>query len=436
MGLGRNTVFTLLNVLAILSLNLVIARPINYPLTIAPIFMVLFIFLFFYPPNLAKQKKILTLFLILLLFPFINVFQISFGSEELINFLRTYSLWGFSVVCVVIALMANIRKAAFSLETVAQIVLVLLTALLIMQVTFDYAFGDTTLFSMLDKFSFGGVVQLNRFAVLGAVRPIGLYFEPSICALVMVTMMTILLLRDKLFTAVGFVGAVGIVITTSFFGYVALAILLLVYIFGRMRGAKGLVNNYPLSRLLIWVFFLGGFIFFYNNLQTASISPISRAAEVSHSISPISPISSTANESSSYERLVKPISVLRDVVLNHPSGIVFGRFPAPEFQTIDYHLPNGEIVSFTLNNGFYILIFSFGWVGIAAVLLFLSWLTYRSVLRMEFNQLVLLTYIFLSFGVTGMIFRPEYVTLLLLTIYQYRISSMVSCGNVNGLRSQ
>jgi len=401
-------------VLSILLLNIVVARPANYPLTIAPIFMVWFLATFFRPFSLEKRRA-LPVAGILLALPLINGFQVWSGQSELEGFARVYLLWFFFVSSIVIATSAQIRVANSATEKAAGIALVGLTVIMTLQITFAYAFKDTSLFSMLDKVRFGGPVDLSRFAVLGRIRPLGLYFEPSIAALVMLTLITVLLLRDKLFTAVGLVGAAGVVITTSFSGYIGLAVLLSGVAFGKTTGALG-PSAYPPRRPLIWVAALAGFVLFYNSCQGDAVSPVTRSHEVSQTIT-------SGHATSTYERIVQPALILRDVVWDHPSGVAFGRVPRPEFQPFSYRLDNGAIAWCTLNNGFYLLIFYFGWIGILGLLCGLSWLFIQAIRNREFHRLILLLYIVLSFGITGMILRPEYLALLLVVILQYRISS-------------
>jgi len=399
---------------SILLLNIVISRPINYPSTIAPVFILWFLITFFHPLS-PERKRVLPLTFVLLSLPLINGFDVLSGHTELSAFIKIYALWCFAVLSILVAATAKIKVANFAVERAASFVLVVLMLIVTMQITFAYAFKDTTLFTMLDKVSFGGPVDLTRFAVPGMIRPIGLYFEPSVAALVMLTLMTVLLLRDRMFTAAGFIGAIGIVITTSYSGYIGLVVLLLGFATGKISGAMK-PSSYSPYRPLVWVAALAGFSVFYVHCQSDAVSPLTRSQEASQTIA-------SGHMTSTYERLLQPVSILKDVILVHPSGITFGKFPRPEFQTFYYHFANGQIGSCTLNNGFYILVFYFGWLGIIGVLLVLLSLIFRAVQLKEFNLLVLFLYICLSFGVTGMILRPEYLVMLLLVIYQCRISS-------------
>lgn len=400
--------------LSVLLLNIVIFRPAHYALTIAPAFIVWFLMTFYYPLSLEKRKAWVVAGILLAL-PLINGFQVLSGQAEPGEFVRTYAKWCFLIIGIVIASTAKIKVQNSATEKAAGIALVVLTFIMTMQITFAYAFKDTSLFSMLDEVLFGGPIDLSRFAVLGRIRPLGLYFEPSFAALVMLTLLTILLLRDKLFTPVGLVGAAGVVITTSFSGYIGLAVLLLGVLYGKTSGALG-PSAYPPRRPLIWVAALAGFVFFYNSCQSDAVSPVTRSHEVTQTIN-------TGHQTSTYERVVQPVAILREAVLDHPSGIAFGRFPAPEFQPFYYRLADGVTRWCTLNNGFYLLVFYFGWIGILGIVCGLSWLLVRVIRNKEFNLLILLLYTLLSFGITGMILRPEYFALLLMVIFQCRISS-------------
>lgn len=181
---------------SILLLNFVIATPLGYPLTVAPFFVLWFLWKHFYPTNLGNRN--LALMLGLLILPLANLIQVPNDQTKLIEFLKTYSLWCFSATSVIVAMRSSVRRVTCSVENAAKLILVVITALLSLQVTFVYVFSDSTFFTILGGHLYGGYPQLIRFIGSGAVRPLGFYFEPSFCALVMIAMMAILFIGNKL----------------------------------------------------------------------------------------------------------------------------------------------------------------------------------------------------------------------------------------------
>jgi putative colanic acid polymerase len=76
----------------------------------------------------------------------------------------------------------------------------------------------------------------------------------------------------------------------------------------------------------------------------------------------------TAATSANY-RLVAPLEVLGDVLKHSPLGLPLGSI---ERVMVSYGLQNGATVGSSLDNGFYVLIFYFGWIGIAGIVVWIG----------------------------------------------------------------
>jgi putative colanic acid polymerase len=410
LSLDNNFIQTLTIVSAICLLNLEIARPLNYPLTVAPFFLLWFLWTFFQPTKLSRGNSYLILALLIL--PLANLIQVPTEQAKLIHFLKTYSLWCFSITCVMVSIRSSIRKLTFSIEKMAKLSLVVITILLLLQVTFVRAFNDDTLFNILGGHLYGGYPQLNRFIGPGIVRPLGFYFEPSFCALVMIALMSILIIRNELFSKSGLIGAVGITVTTSLFGFGALAILLSAYGFGKIKCIKKIRNVTHIRIPLVWVASWGAFTLLYWNLNSGVASHAGVASRISEVL---------INGSSVHYRLISPLYAIRDVLISYPLGLPFGQL---DYIMPSYKMLNGISVTSSVDNGIYVLILYFGWLAVTALLICV-WLIWRALNTGKIEFAILLLYLLLSLSVTGMIFSPEYTALLVLVIYQFRVKTEI-----------
>ena len=74
--------------------------------------------------------------------------------------------------------------------------------------------------------------------------------------------------------------------------------------------------------------------------------------------------------SSAYYRLIGPLSILRDTLNRFPLGHPFGSL---RNTVADYGILNGAAAGDSLDNGFYVVVFYFGWLGLIACFALVAW---------------------------------------------------------------
>lgn len=113
--------------------------------------------------------------------------------------------------------------------------------------------------------------------------------------------------------------------------------------------------------------------------------------------------------SSAYYRLIGPLQVLRDTLNRYPLGHPFGSLSTT---VADYGILNGVSAGDSLDNGFYVLIFYFGWLGVVASAALLVW-ALREVVRAHRSRrpgrAVVAVWSVGSLFFSGGIMLPEYL---------------------------
>jgi len=115
----------------------------------------------------------------------------------------------------------------------------------------------------------------------------------------------------------------------------------------------------------------------------------------------------TTEGSSAYYRILAPIEVMIDVLTYSPAGKPFG---SVEETITGYNLFMAGIPATSLDNGFYVLIFYFGWAGIIAISA-LGLLVARAVFRKTEpadGMWIATTWLFGSLFFSGAIMTPEF----------------------------
>jgi len=190
-------------------------------------------------------------------------------------------------------------------------------------------------------------------------------------------------------------------------------------------GGVALLVIQALSGVLVYSFILGGYLAYRATrrqvvtsvavfLLCISAAYLSGVAE--YFLGRIASLS--VEGSSAYYRIVAPLEMLRDILTNDLTGLPFGSY---QEVVLSYGLLlDGIGIGQSLDNGLYLLLFYFGWIGI--IVLALAALTavflYRG--RMRTSTAYVLGYLFLSLFYSGGIFSPEYVLIVILIIYTWR----------------
>jgi putative colanic acid polymerase len=110
------------------------------------------------------------------------------------------------------------------------------------------------------------------------------------------------------------------------------------------------------------------------------------------------------------------------VLLSSPFGVSFGLM---EETLLSYRLENGVNDGTTIDNGWYLLVFYFGWLGlIVSVIIF--FILGKFIVKGDLKLSLLSLYFLLSPLFTGAIFSPEFLFLQFIVLISYRFKNEFS----------
>ncbi len=401
---------------AIVFLHFMFCKVGSYPLTIAPFSLAFFLFVS-YQINL---KSIWLGAVVFLALPFLILAWSLLGQEhpDVVHYFRTYGLWSFAALSVLIAYKstpAASGRERWKLEKVALVSLAILSLFSLAQVVLYAGWKSYGLYNPFGEHQYLGQYDASRFAGISVVRAPGFYLEPSFNAFVFISLYVICMLaRFRLWASSAFT-LLGLFVAQSMTGVLAyIAIWLLIVLkaqFGRDAPGKSEwiragVINLTLAALIAYT---GGFSVFgasAHNAQSA-LNAQTRLEELA-----------MPSTSGNY-RLIAPLPVLRDVLSTAPLGKPLGQI---EKTLGSYHLLNGSEQGKSLDNGMYLLIFYFGWIAVAfLVFLGIKMAKMISSAGSSTNALIVLGYVLTSLQFSGGILLPEYVLLLVMILYQFKI---------------
>jgi hypothetical protein len=124
-----------------------------------------------------------------------------------------------------------------------------------------------------------------------------------------------------------------------------------------------------------------------------------------------------------YPPTITPFAVL----VNDPLDKPFGQC---EETLSPCHLLNGTEYGASLDNGMYLLVFYFGWAGIALLALLIIRMLMIVFSLDGIKELILLAFVLSSLQFSGGILLPEYVLLLVMALYQFKLPPLVSTHGV------
>ena len=386
-------------------LHLMLAEPAGYPLTIAPAAVTL-VLVRHYAGRMSMLK--MTAWLALLLIPFVNV--LGAPSDTLAKFVRTYGLYVFNVSVLWWATAARIDRCRNDIVRGAFAALAVVACFSAAQSGLAFLTGSNALYNIFGNHQYLHLydTDLHNTGSGSWSRAQGFYLEPSFGALVMVTMWVVCTLANYRVGAAGLIMAGALFFNRSFSGILTFMFLLAIHL-GLSLGKR--VSLFVKLAVTIGCVLIAAVV-----LRQVLLA---RLAELN------------VEGASAYYRLISPLVVLRDVLQSRPFGVEMGQvesFLAP------YGLLQTGSEGNTLDNGLYVLVFYFGWLGIAAVTGLLATIA-SHIMRGRREAAIFWGYLLLSLGFSGAILVPEYAFLLVLVIYQYR-KTRASRNLVSGLGEQ
>lgn len=396
----------------------------GYPLTVAP-FAVLY-FAFVYYRISARDVQLWAV--VFLIVPFISLILALFAGTQpdIAHYFRTYALWSFASLAILVAVRAPLTKPGpwhqfLSIEKIALTCLLILCAFSLAQVVLYAGWGSAALYNPFGVHQYLGQYDVSRFANQYTIRATGLYLEPSFNAFVIISLyVTCLLARYKL-RIVSALTLLNLFLIQSMVGLLAFFVMWSLIVFNAQfmdeSGRKTALVRLGIVNLILVLIVAasGGISGIINSVN--SVNGVSRMHELAKP------------STSGYYRLVAPLPVLRDVLVANPLGKPFGQI---ERTLSTYHLLNGSEVGTTLDNGMYLLVFYFGWLGVA----FLAYLVIKMLLASSSptrtNELIVLCYVLVSLQFSGGVFLPEYVLPLIMILYQFRLRALMPVVAANG----
>lgn len=384
-------------VASILFLHFMLVRLGGFPLTIAPFAAILFL-VWNYRLRMSKVALLLGLSL-LALPPLVHVPSFFSSLTDPQEYLRTFLLWCFNATIIWLALKSRIeRDRSHILLRAVYVALASVSIFVLLQVLLANFLQVTLLYNLFGNHQYMSPYSLHTLEFSnGNLRGPGLYLEPSFCALVLYTLFTITFLaRYRLVPSI-VLTALGIAATGSASGILAFVITLAL---GTMVTRKAPAMNRWVMIGLVAVSVTGIILLLGSYLA-------SRFFQLN------------ASGTSTYYRLVAPLAVLGDVLRHFPLGAPFG---SVERFLGSYQLMNGSNEGKSIDNGSYLIIFYFGWLGLVANLGIVA-KAITSFLEKRRELMLVMLYMFLSLQFNGGILLPEYAFLLCLVLYQFRTSS-------------
>jgi putative colanic acid polymerase len=373
----------------VLLLHFMIVQPAGFPLTIAPLAGLVF-FAWNYQVKMTLAGYIG--WALLALVPFANM-ALSLSAYS-VDFVRSYALWMFNLTLLWLGVNARIGRPASWLPTAAFAALIFLTVFSAVQSTLVYL-GSDALFDLFGSHQYMGESNAKNVVVGRFGRASALYLEPSFSAFVLLTLMTLCLLAGYWARLALLICGVAFLFNQSMTGIVAFVAIATLYLaLERPEWSRRLLNIGAAIVLAATVAFLMRSYLLYRLLEFGM------------------------EGTSGYYRMVAPIVVLRDVLATRPLGVPFG-----QLQSVlgSYRIAHGASIGTSLDNGAYVLVFYFGWLGVAALIVLLGALL-RGWLTGNRPLLVGSTYLLFSLLFSGGILLPEYAFLVMLIIYQYRLA--------------
>ncbi|CCE75530.1 putative colanic acid polymerase WcaD [Clavibacter nebraskensis] len=313
------------------------------------------------------------------------------GSDPL-SFLRTLALFILAVI-VIVAGSAGldpgfVGSTAFS--TAISAMLLIVVGLSVLQVAAG-TLGSEAFFNVFGRFQY--LYEYQPYLQFNPIpRAQGFFLEPSYDAFVIGTLTLISLLTGRHFRGTIAVGILGVLMSRSATGLLLLLIIGVVVALRSRPGASIVV----LSGLAVVGVASGTY------LQTRLES------------------FSTSGSSTNY-RLVAPLQVLGDTLLHTPIGHALG---SVSNILLGYDLYNGAELGTSLDNGLYVLVFYFGWIGLVLIAA-LAVLAIRGMLRSRRSTWGAVTplWLFGTLFFSGGIMLPEYAVMTALLI-----ATLVACN--------
>lgn len=384
--------------LTIALLHLQLASVAGFPLTLALPVFVLWVVI-----NLDHERPptLVPVLASILVLPIV-VFFLS-PQTSLLEFLRTFALLGLTITA--LWHIGGKSKCHLRLRPGSEWLfacLTLISGLSVLQF-FTGFLGSEALFNLFGSYQY--LYEYEPNLEFGVVRAHAFYLEPSYNALVIATLATVLLLRGYRPAITICLTLGGLLSTSSLSGFVWLSIFLLSVVLCRrpLGVARALL---PLGALVV-----ASVTFPYVTDRMGSFGDIGSSANF---------------------RLIGPVQLIQNTMLTDPLGAPLG---SADVAVTSLDLLNGVEVGSSLDNGYYLVLYYFGWAG---VLLCAGYIIFGGIAALSLHRTGQMFWaapigacLFPVF--TGGIMLPEFLLLAAIVWLQIRESSgSIGANHVGG----
>lgn len=364
--------YTILSILALISLSLYIIDIGNYKISLA--FFICLLFLIESFKNLRVPLAYLLTPMIILTFFIANAFINT--QTDLNEFFKSFSLTSIFFICYFMSMSGNniLSKIDYKLFIVTSTVLVFSFELF--QVLDFILTGNTSSWFVLDSFSISTADDIGRFQsvnYLNYYRPISFYYEPSFLGLVLLLLLIINDYTCKIFY-IKLMTIIGIVLTVSS----TIIIFTFIYLLLNNFHAKVKSNR---KFLFIFVFFMM-LVFLLLSNTVHSLFDAMRLNEL------------TMRGTSGHSRIILPLELVYQNLSNNLTGVPLG---------------NSEII---FDNSFFLIFLYFGILTLPLLIIFFLFIN----AKLKSNQIfyTYATFLFALLFTNGAVFTPESTFLMLL----------------------
>lgn len=245
--------------------------------------------------------------------------------------------------------------------------------------------GSSAFFNVFGPFQY--LYHYDPWLTPGMIpRAESFFLEPSYAALVITCIVAILLKISHAYRLTLLLGGLGVLACQSATGLVVYAVIVLVWGLGSSRTAARVSVIVALGLMLM----TGGYL----------LTRITSGQD---------------STSSTNYRFVAPLELLSDVLTWNPLGRALGSVEAAVSAA---NLRNGQDAGVSIDNGYFLLIFYFGWVGLAVCFLIIAFLLHQMTyaIRNGTGKAPLFAWLLFSFMFTGGIFLPEFAFMVWLSL--------------------
>lgn len=332
-GTRRRRLPSVLAALFVLGQHLQLTTLAGFPVTLG---LVLLPFLFVCITELrGLRRSSILLGTAVLCTPLTVAITANLSAGQSTSFLRTFALLAATVVMFVVSANSVLREG-FDIASGLAFALIAISGLSFAQVVTG-AGGSTALFNIYGDhqylYQYDPLLQFNDLP-----RANGLYLEPSYNAFTILTCALILLLKRRYVFVAYSAGAVGVLAAQSATAFIALGLGAAVSLDYR-RGRQAAVAVAVLS---VGYVIIGSVL--VERLSTLGTSG-----------------------SSAHYRLIAPIKILRETIWASPLGAPLG---SVESRVSAAGVFNGANLGSSLDNGYYLILYYFGFAGLMAIAFF------------------------------------------------------------------